>query len=96
MVLEGEPGVLDGVVQEGGRHGLGVQAELGHDGGHGHRVGDVGLARAPELAFVGLEGRAPGLDDHGSVVLGSVPGELGQERCEQLTERRARASPRGP
>ena len=84
--LEGEPGVLDGVVEEGGRHGLGVEPELGHDGGHGHRVGDVGLAGATELALVGLQGRAPGLDDHGGVVLGPVPGELGQERGQQLAE----------
>ena len=49
-VVEGEPGVLHGVVQQGGGDRQGVEAQLGHDGGHRHRVGDVGLARLAELA----------------------------------------------
>ncbi len=81
--LEGEAGVLHGVVQEGGGHRLGVEAELGHDRGHGHRVGDVGLAGAPELPLVGLHGRPAGVDDHRRLVLGAVRGELGQQGCEQ-------------
>ena len=63
--LEGEAGVLHGVVQEGGGHRLGVEAQLGHDGGHGDRVGDVGLARAPELPVVGREGGPGGGHDGG-------------------------------
>ncbi len=85
--VEGQSGVLDRVVEEGGGHRLRVEPELGHDRGHGHGVGDVGLAGAPELAVVRLLGRAPGLDDHGGVVLGTVPGEFRQERREQLSER---------
>jgi hypothetical protein len=50
MTSSGEPGVLHGVVQQGGGHGLGVEAQVGHDAGHGDGVGDVGLARAAELA----------------------------------------------
>ena len=78
--LERQPGVLHRVVQEGGRHRLGVEAELGHDRRHGHRVRDVGLARAPELPLVGRRRRPPRLDDERRVVLGAVAGELGQQR----------------
>ncbi len=46
--------VLDGVVQQGGTSADGVEPELGHDRRHGHRVGDVGLARGPSLALVRL------------------------------------------
>ena len=72
--LEGEAGVLHRVVQQGGRHGLRVEAQLGHDGRHGDGVRDVGLARAPELPLVGREGGAAGLDDGGGVVVGPVAG----------------------
>jgi hypothetical protein len=37
-------GVLDGVVEQGGRQGCRGHAQLGEDGGHGERVGDVGVA----------------------------------------------------
>ncbi len=58
--LEGEPGVLDGVVQQRGGHRPGVEAEVGHDAGHRHRVGDVGLAGLAQLAGVGrLGGGSP-------------------------------------
>ena len=63
--LERQPGVLHGVVEEGGGHGLLVEAELGHDRRHGDRVRDVGLARAPELALVGRCGGPAGRHDHG-------------------------------
>ena len=55
--LERQPGVLHRVVQQRGGHGLRVEAQLGHDGRHGHRVRDVGLARAPELPLVGRAAR---------------------------------------
>ena len=42
--LGGHPGVLDGVVEQGGGHRLGVEPQVGDDAGHGDRVGDVGLA----------------------------------------------------
>ena len=86
--LERQPGVLHGVVQEGGGHGLLVEAELGHDRRHGDRVRDVGLARAPELPLVGPGGGPAGLDDHGGVVLGAVAGELGQQRGQQVAQHR--------
>ncbi len=86
--LERQPGVLHRVVQEGGGHGLLVEAELGHDRRHGHRVRDVGLTRAPELPLVGPGGGPARLDDHGGVVLGAVAGELGQQRGQQVAEDR--------
>ena len=55
-VLEGEAGVLDRVVEEGGGDGDVVEAEVGHDAGDGERVLDVGLARAAGLAPVGVGG----------------------------------------
>ncbi len=53
-VVEGEPGVLHGVVEEGGGHRDVVEPEVGHDAGDGQRVLDVGLARAAGLAPVGV------------------------------------------
>ena len=61
--LRGHPGVLHGVVQQGGGHRLGVEAQVGDDAGHGDGVGDVGLARAPQLAGVGDGGRLRGPHD---------------------------------
>ena len=81
--LEREPGVLHGVVQEGGGHGLGVEAELGHDRRHGDGVGDVRLAGAAELPVVGRQGHPARRHDGGGVVLGPVAGELGQQRGQR-------------
>ena len=68
--LGGDPGVLDGVVQQGGGHRLGVETQVGDDPGDGDRVGDVGLARAAQLAGVGHGGRLGGPDDQRGVVPG--------------------------
>ena len=56
-VVEGDAGVLHGVVEERGGHGDVVEPEVGHDPGHRERVLDVGLARPPVLAAVGLRPR---------------------------------------
>ena len=53
---EGDPGVLDGVVQQGGSGAHGVEAEVGDDRGDRDGMGDVRLAGKPVLAFVGLGG----------------------------------------
>ncbi len=47
-------GVLDRVVQQGGRDRDVVEAEVGDDLGHGQRVLDVGLAGVADLAAVGV------------------------------------------
>ena len=62
-VGEGEPGVLDRVVQEGGGEGDVVEAEVGDDRGHRERVGDVGLTGLAALAAVGVVGDLVGPGD---------------------------------
>ena len=86
IVSSVSPGVLHRIVQERRRHGLGVEAQLGDDRRHGHRVRDVGLAGAPELTLVRRGGRPPGLDDQCRVVLGPVHGELGQQRHQEVAQ----------
>jgi len=51
-------GVLDHIVQQGRGDADHVQLELGQGGCHGHRVGDVGIAREAHLAVV-RPGRVP-------------------------------------
>ena len=86
-VLQRQPGVLHRVVQQRRRHGLLVEPQLGHDGRHGHRVRDVGLARPPELPLV-RPARGPArLDDRRGVVLRPVGDELGQQRRQQVGQR---------
>ncbi len=53
-------GVLDRVMEEGGRHAHRVEAEAGDDRGDGDRVGDVVLPRHPQLALVRLRGQLVG------------------------------------
>ena len=53
-------GVLEHVVQQAHRHADLVEAQLGQQVGDVQRVGDVGLATAPELAVVGLFGEVVG------------------------------------
>ncbi len=49
-----QPGVLERVVQDRGDDGFGVQAELGEDMRHRHRVRDVWLAGFARLSGVGF------------------------------------------
>ncbi len=79
---QAEAGVLDRVVEQGGRDGDVVEAQPGQDGGHRQRVGDVGLAGVAELAMVGGGRRLVGPDDHAGLVA-RVPGPEG---AEQRTE----------
>ena len=53
-------GVLDAVVQKGREDGVGIQADLGHDLGHGQGVDDIGRAVLALLAlvfFIGISHR---------------------------------------
>ena len=56
----GDPAILDRVVQQGRHQGLGVELPFGALGGHGDRMGDVGLAAVAQLPQVGLVGEAVG------------------------------------
>ena len=62
-------GVLDRVVQQRGADGLGVHAELGEDGRHRERMGDVRVAAAPLLVPVPVGGRVVGPLDEPDVGL---------------------------
>ena len=62
-------GVLRDVVQQGGRDGHRVDAQLGQDLGRRDRVGDVGLAGGPLLPFVRLGGELVGALDRCQVGL---------------------------
>ncbi len=71
--------VLRDVVEQRGGDGDGVDAELREDLRRRDRVGDVGLARRPDLGRVGLHGEVEGALDDPEVRLRVVLLELGQE-----------------
>ena len=77
-------GVLDGVVQERGREGRRGHAQLGQDGRHRERMGDVGVAALALLAAVGACGRPVGALDDPDVGLRVG----GMDRAEQRLEGR--------
>ncbi len=93
-VGEGHARVLHRVVEQGGGDGDVVEAEAGHDAGHGQGVGDVGLARLAHLAGVGHLGRVVGLGDHGRRALGVAGLEVGQQGLEDLVAGRGLPAPR--
>jgi hypothetical protein len=61
--LGGDAGVLDGVVQQGGRDGRLVEPQVRDDARHGDGVGHVGFAGAAQLALVGVDGGQSGAPD---------------------------------
>ena len=85
-LIERHVGVLDGVVEQGGRQGRGLRAEFGEDQRHGERMRDVRLAALAHLAAVrGLgEDVRPaqrgqvGVGVVGAVRLGDMPDGVGQ------------------
>ena len=86
-VLEGDAGVLDGVVEQGGGHRVGVEAEARHDGGDGDGMGDVGLARTTVLPGMG-EGRHLCRGHNPLDALVGVPErELAEHGLEHVAER---------
>jgi hypothetical protein len=87
-VLQRVRRVLDRVVQQRGREGRGVHAELGEDGGDRERVRDVQVPAAPALVAVHLLGDLVGADD----VLGVGLGVAGPQRAQQRLEDRRRAA----
>jgi hypothetical protein len=81
-VVEAVRGVLDDVVQQRGHERGGVHAQLGQDGGHRERVGDVRVAAAPGLARVCLLGHFVSTH-HGAQVCLRVAGpDRARERLE--------------
>ena len=90
QTLEGVVGVLHGVVQDGSRQRLGRHSQLGQDGCHCHRVGDVGLPRLASLTGVSLLRHFVGAHDEARVGLGVVGAHRAQQR---LDGRRCGVSP---
>jgi hypothetical protein len=66
-LLPRQQALLDGVVQQGGLHRHGVQAQVGHDRGHPQGVGQIGDARGPAAAGVAPAGQLEGAAHGGGV-----------------------------
>ena len=93
-VLEGDVGVLDGVVQQRGRDRDVVEAEVGDDRGDGQRVMDVRLARLAHLLAMGVSRQLVGPGDHQRARLRVVRPEGADERGDLFRRRDAVAPPR--
>ena len=91
--------VLGHVVEEGGRDGGRVEAELGERQGGRDRVRDVGLAGRPQLALVGDDREVEGAADRRRVGAGRVGGDRGEQLAAQDRaaggRRRVRGARRG-
>jgi hypothetical protein len=85
-VFGGDGGVFDGVVEEAGGDGGGVELHLGEDEGDLQRMEDVGLAGGAELAVMVLEAELPGLADDVGVVGGTIGVDGVQEPAKLLPE----------
>src|SRR5690625_247099 len=83
-LLEGDVGVLDGVVQEAGGEGVDVHAHLGQNRRYRYRVGDVRLAGAPAHALVRLIGKVEGAKDLLLMLLRQVVDTLAQVGAQGL------------
>ena len=79
-LLEGDAGVLHGIVQQSSRQRDVVEAQLREDLGDGHRVLDVGVTRAPKLPLVGGPSDLVGAGDQRRVCPRVVRPECGEER----------------
>ncbi|MGX1241348.1 hypothetical protein RKD46_002452 [Streptomyces pseudovenezuelae] len=108
-LIERHLGVLDGVVEQGGRQGRGLGAEFGEDQRHSERVGDVRLTALAHLTAVrGLrqdpgaaQGFEVGVGVVGAVGLGDVADGVGQPVAGGGAEQRgaaeaAQVDPRPP
>ena len=88
ICVEGVVGVLDRVVQQRGDQGGGVHAQVGQDGRHRERVGDVRVAGLAVLPRVPPRGRVEGALQQPGVGLG-VAGPVGRDqRLEHLADLR--------
>src|SRR5690625_28750 len=81
-LLEGDVGVLDGVVQQAGDKRVGIEVHLRQQGGHGHRMHDVGLTGPAPHAVMGFTGQLESLGETLLVGLAEVAG-FGLEAVQQ-------------
>ena len=72
QLLDGERGVFDGIVQQSGGDGRGVQLHLGQQNRHFQGMHQVGLAGGALLSAVMLEGDFVGAADDVEIVVGAV------------------------
>ena len=80
QVRQGVRGVLHGVVEQRRRQGGAAEAQLGQDGGHGHGMGDVGIAAFAFLPAVAAFGDVEGPLDEVEVLFGVVGPDGPQQR----------------
>src|SRR5690606_7359208 len=71
-LLEGDVGVLNRVVEQGGGDGGGVEPVVSQVPGYGQGVGYVGVAGLSELAGMGAVGQFVGAPEEVDVALGVV------------------------
>ena len=81
-VRQGVRGVLDGVVEQRSGQGGPAEPQFGEDRGHGHRVGDVGIAALALLPAVALLRHHEGALDEVEVLFGVVRPDGPQQRLE--------------
>ena len=93
QVIQADRGVLNGIVEEGGRNRGVVKPLAGDDGGDGHRMVDVRLARLADLPGMCRQGHlVRPLYERGVGADVSVP-ELGEQRRGLLDRRPGAAAP---
>ncbi len=78
-LFDGDRGVFDGVVQQTGDDGGGVEPHLRQQGGDLERMHQVRLSRLARLSFVMFQGEFVGFLDEGLIVVGPVGADLAQE-----------------
>ena len=80
QLVQGVAGVLHGVVEQGSTEGWHRHAQLGKDGGHRQRMGDVGVTGATLLIPVEIRGRLVGALQGAHIRFGVVLTQRTQER----------------
>ena len=86
-ILQIGRGVLDDVVQNGGRNRLAVHVHLRECLRHGDRVGDVGFAAQAGLPIVGFRAKLIGLDDFLDLLSRHVGSRVPKSFCKPLNRR---------
>src|SRR5713226_8584810 len=76
---DGELGVFDDVVKQGGGEGGGVESHVGKDVGHFEQMREVGIAGTAELIAMAFSGDLIGAANDPRVFGGAVVAELGEE-----------------
>ena len=81
-------------MEDRGDDRVGIEPQVGEDGGGGYRVGDVGLARQAFLALVGGSAEFGGRADAVDLLGGQVALDFVQQLFEPRSASAAGSSPR--